>query len=91
MCLPLRAAAVALTIVTVALWGLAAAATWARFGRTAMDIETAGAAATAVLAGMAWMAGFLRNEEWRTLIRLCGDLYQRIPEDGRPPLVRSAR
>src|SRR5262250_583310 len=37
-----------------------------------------------------WANAIRSDEDQRTLIRLCGDLLDRLPDDGRPPLLREA-
>jgi len=37
-----------------------------------------------------WANAIRSDEDQRTLIRLCGDLLDRLPGDDRPPLLREA-
>jgi hypothetical protein len=81
----------ALVPVTAALWALEIAGIWWHWDARAAGVALGAAVATLVLAGMCWIAAIMSADGRHELIRLSADLYERIPEDRRPPLVRSAR
>ena len=84
---PLLIACRALVTGTIILWSMTAPDIWTLWA------PRAGAAVIAVVAFMCWLGAFMwhRLGDLVELIRLSADLYRRIPEDRRPPLVRSAR
>ena len=76
------------------LWALAVAGAWLRIGEGENLARAAAVTVTVtgvIIATGLWLERRLRGDDWRTLTRLSADLYSRIPEEDRPPLMRSAR
>jgi len=86
----LRAAYRVLLPAAAALWGLSVAGIW-EMPLIALIVIVAAASVTAICGFACWVLGIISADGRCELIRLSADLYQRIPEGNRPPLVQSAR
>lgn len=84
----LRATALALSGLSAALWSLAGAATWAGLDRAAISIESNGACAATVLAGLCWVAYHVRDRDKEVLVDAMADLsLRRATAQTRPERV----
>jgi len=82
--------AITATIVSAGLWTAAITNVFtAVMSGSGGMVLTGGAVMTGIVASVLWVARILRNEDRQMLIRLSADLYRRIPEDDRPPFLRS--
>lgn len=70
------------------LWGTAIAAIWVPVEAIALSDVQAAAATATTLAAVLWLARWHYDDERMLLIRAIGDLWERIPEDSRPPVLR---
>lgn len=64
----LRATALALSVLSAAIWALAGAATWAAVDRGALVLEANAACAATMLAGLWWIAYAVRDRDKEALV-----------------------
>lgn len=84
-------AAVGVTVLSAVLWAGAIASIWVPMMPRAVPVILAASATTAVIAALLWAVHSVRDHERGLLIRLLGSLWELIPDEARPPLLRSAR
>lgn len=82
---------VVLWVTATALWSFVAVDIWAPLNSSLVADMRSLAVALTVMAWTTGLAMIVRDNDHRALIRLCGDLWDRIPETERPPLVQSVR
>lgn len=76
---------------TAPLWAMTIAGIWMPWDDRAQGVLRAAAAAAIIIAAMCWAACWVHDGQVRSLIRQNGDLWRRIPEQDRPPLLESVR
>lgn len=75
----------------VPLWGVGIAGICRGWDWRAMSLVHDAAVSALVIAGMCWAAAWIHDDQQEALIRQNADLWRRIPEGDRPPLLRHAR
>jgi len=77
-------------ILGAAFWGVGALAAWQGWDWRAASLIHDAAVTTVLLAGLCWSNAQQYDRDMRALIRQNDDLYDRIPEENRPPVLRAA-
>jgi len=75
-------------VLSAALWGLGIAGAWRNWDWRAMSIVLDAAVSVLILAGLCWADAQRYDRDMRMITRQNADLYRRIPEDDRPPVLQ---
>ena len=73
----MRKSALVLTAASGVLWGLSGASTWAGFDPHSVSIESNGACAATILAGLCWVAWAVRDRDKDVLVDAMASFSQR--------------
>lgn len=77
-------------LAAVPLWTLSIAAIWVHWDWRSVGVIRTLAAVAIIGAIVCWAVSWLHDSQQRALTRLTGDLYRRIPEQDRPPLLAAS-
>jgi len=77
-------------VLSAAFWGLGILGAWRGWDWRSTSLVHDAAVATVILAGLCWADAQRYDRDMRMLTRQNADLYHRIPEDDRPPVLREA-